>query len=74
MTLTLVAPFRADHVSSFLRPPERVTAPDDYARGRIDADELRGGFSSTVEGNALTYDEEVAKLRLVVEVAEEIWG
>ena len=32
------------------------------------------GFSSTVEGNALTYDEEVAKLRLIVEVAEEVWG
>jgi 5-methyltetrahydropteroyltriglutamate--homocysteine methyltransferase len=32
------------------------------------------GFSSTVDGNALTHDEQVAKLRLVVEVAEEIWG
>ncbi|BCY12396.1 5-methyltetrahydropteroyltriglutamate--homocysteine S-methyltransferase [Actinoplanes sp. L3-i22] len=32
------------------------------------------GFSSTVEGNALTYDEEIAKLRLIVETAEEIWG
>jgi 5-methyltetrahydropteroyltriglutamate--homocysteine methyltransferase len=32
------------------------------------------GFSSTVEGNALTTDEQVAKLRLVVETAEEIWG
>jgi 5-methyltetrahydropteroyltriglutamate--homocysteine methyltransferase len=32
------------------------------------------GFASTVEGNALTYEEEVAKLRLVVETAEEIWG
>ena len=32
------------------------------------------GFSSTVEGNTLTYDEQVAKLRLVVEVADEIWG
>jgi 5-methyltetrahydropteroyltriglutamate--homocysteine methyltransferase len=32
------------------------------------------GFSSTVEGNALTYDEEVAKLRLIVETAAEIWG
>jgi len=32
------------------------------------------GFSSTVEGNALSYDEEVAKLRLIVEVAEEVWG
>ncbi len=32
------------------------------------------GFSSTVEGNALTYDEQVAKLRLVVETAHEVWG
>jgi 5-methyltetrahydropteroyltriglutamate--homocysteine methyltransferase len=32
------------------------------------------GFSSTVEGNALTYDEQVAKLRLIVETAEEIWA
>ena len=32
------------------------------------------GFSSTVEGNALTYDEQVAKLRLVVEVAADVWG
>jgi len=32
------------------------------------------GFSSTVEGNALSLDEQVAKLRLVVETAEEIWG
>src|SRR3954470_726110 len=32
------------------------------------------GFSSTVEGNALTYDEEVAKLRLIVETAQEVWG
>jgi len=32
------------------------------------------GFSSTVEGNALTRDEQVAKLALVVQVAEEVWG
>jgi 5-methyltetrahydropteroyltriglutamate--homocysteine methyltransferase len=32
------------------------------------------GFSSTVEGNTLSYDEEVAKLRLIVETAEEVWG
>jgi 5-methyltetrahydropteroyltriglutamate--homocysteine methyltransferase len=32
------------------------------------------GFSSTVEGNRLTYDDEVAKLRLIVEVAQEVWG
>jgi 5-methyltetrahydropteroyltriglutamate--homocysteine methyltransferase len=32
------------------------------------------GFSSTVEGNVLTYDEQVAKLRLIVETAQEVWG
>ena len=32
------------------------------------------GFSSTVEGNVLTYDDEVAKLRLIVDVANEVWG
>jgi 5-methyltetrahydropteroyltriglutamate--homocysteine methyltransferase len=32
------------------------------------------GFSSTVEGNALTYDEEVAKLRLIVDVAADVWA
>ncbi len=32
------------------------------------------GFSSTVEGNALTYEQQVAKLRLVVETAREVWG
>ena len=32
------------------------------------------GFASTVEGNALTMEEQRAKLRLVVETAAEIWG
>ncbi|HEX3825436.1 MAG TPA: 5-methyltetrahydropteroyltriglutamate--homocysteine S-methyltransferase [Mycobacteriales bacterium] len=32
------------------------------------------GFSSTVEGNSLSYDDEVAKLRLIVETAQEVWG
>jgi 5-methyltetrahydropteroyltriglutamate--homocysteine methyltransferase len=32
------------------------------------------GFSSTVEGNLLSEAEQFAKLRLVVEVAHEIWG
>jgi 5-methyltetrahydropteroyltriglutamate--homocysteine methyltransferase len=44
----------------------------------VDVDQLclspQCGFSSTVEGNALTYDDQVAKLRRVVEVAEEVWG
>jgi 5-methyltetrahydropteroyltriglutamate--homocysteine methyltransferase len=44
----------------------------------VDVDQLclspQCGFSSTVEGNLLSYDQEVAKLRLIVETAEEVWG
>jgi 5-methyltetrahydropteroyltriglutamate--homocysteine methyltransferase len=32
------------------------------------------GFSSTVEGNVLSEEEQWAKLRLIVEVAQEVWG
>ena len=32
------------------------------------------GFSSTVEGNALSYEQEVAKLELIIKVAEDVWG
>jgi 5-methyltetrahydropteroyltriglutamate--homocysteine methyltransferase len=32
------------------------------------------GFSSTVEGNAITYDDQVRKLELVVQTAAEVWG
>jgi 5-methyltetrahydropteroyltriglutamate--homocysteine methyltransferase len=32
------------------------------------------GFSSTVDGNALSQDDQWAKLRLVVETAQEVWG
>ncbi|MCW2647976.1 MAG: Methionine synthase vitamin-B12 independent, partial [Pseudonocardiales bacterium] len=32
------------------------------------------GFSSTVEGNDLTRDEQIAKLALIVETATEVWG
>ena len=44
----------------------------------VDVDQLclspQCGFSSTVEGNDLSIDEELAKLRLIVEVAHDIWG
>jgi len=32
------------------------------------------GFSSSEDGNILTEEEQWAKLRMVVEVAEEVWG
>ena len=32
------------------------------------------GFSSGIGGNAMTVEEEIAKLRLVVDTAREVWG
>jgi 5-methyltetrahydropteroyltriglutamate--homocysteine methyltransferase len=32
------------------------------------------GFASTVHGNDITSEQQAAKIRLVVEVAEEVWG
>ena len=32
------------------------------------------GFSSTVEGNELTEEQQWAKLRLIVELAAEVWA
>jgi 5-methyltetrahydropteroyltriglutamate--homocysteine methyltransferase len=50
----------------------------DEAAKYVDIDQLclspQCGFSSTVEGNALTQDEQFAKLSLIVETAREIWG
>ena len=50
----------------------------DEASQFVDVEQLclspQCGFSSTFEGNDLTFEQEVAKLRLIVEVAEEVWG
>ncbi|MCK2220089.1 5-methyltetrahydropteroyltriglutamate--homocysteine S-methyltransferase [Actinomadura sp. ATCC 31491] len=50
----------------------------DEAAKFVDLDQLclspQCGFSSTVEGNELTIDQQFAKLRLIVETAEEVWG
>ena len=44
----------------------------------VDLDQLclspQCGFSSTVEGNKLTQEQQAAKLRLIVETADEVWG
>jgi 5-methyltetrahydropteroyltriglutamate--homocysteine methyltransferase len=41
-------PFRADHVGSLLRPPELLRARDDFAAGRITADELRAAEDAAI--------------------------
>jgi 5-methyltetrahydropteroyltriglutamate--homocysteine methyltransferase len=44
----------------------------------VDIDQLclspQCGFSSTLDGNSLSRDEQIAKLRLVAETAAEVWG
>jgi hypothetical protein len=36
----------------------------------------RGGTASvsTVEGNSITHDDQIAKMALIVETVEEVWG
>ncbi len=57
----------------------------DELKGRIDAAAVfvplerlalspQCGFASTVEGNLLTVEDQMAKLRLVAETAQEVWG
>ncbi|MEV4069095.1 5-methyltetrahydropteroyltriglutamate--homocysteine S-methyltransferase [Nonomuraea fuscirosea] len=50
----------------------------DEAAKFVDLDQLclspQCGFSSTLEGNELTSEEQFAKLRLIVETAQEVWG
>ena len=41
-------PFRADHVGSLLRPPELLRAREDFAAGRISAEDLRGAEDSAI--------------------------
>ena len=49
----------------------------DEAAKIIDLDQLslspQCGFASSTEGNRLTEEQQLAKLRLVVEVANEVW-
>jgi 5-methyltetrahydropteroyltriglutamate--homocysteine methyltransferase len=50
----------------------------DEATKYVDIDQLclspQCGFASTEEGNILAEDEQWAKLRMVVELADEVWG
>ncbi len=61
-----------------LEDPEQLKRRIAEASRYVPLDQLalsgQCGFSSTVEGNTLTYDEEVAKLRLIVDVARDVWG
>ena len=61
-----------------LEDKETLKRRIDEAARHVPLDQLclspQCGFSSTVEGNVLTVDEQKAKLALIVETAAEVWG
>jgi methionine synthase II (cobalamin-independent) len=61
-----------------LEPKDSLKRRIDEAARYVPLDQLclspQCGFSSTVEGNKLTAEEQAAKLRLIVETAAEVWG
>jgi len=64
--------------SGKLEDPDTLKRRIDEAARFVPMDQLclspQCGFSSTVEGNALTPEDQAAKLRLIVQVAREVWG
>ncbi len=66
------------HVRGDLEQKDELKRRIEDASRYVDIEQLclspQCGFSSTVEGNALTEADQLAKLRLVVETAHEVWG
>jgi 5-methyltetrahydropteroyltriglutamate--homocysteine methyltransferase len=64
--------------SGQLEDPDDLKRRIDEAARYVPLDQLclspQCGFSSTVEGNVLTYDQQTAKLELIVKVATDVWG
>jgi 5-methyltetrahydropteroyltriglutamate--homocysteine methyltransferase len=61
-----------------LEDPGQLKRRIDEAARFVPLDQLclspQCGFSSTMEGNALSRDEQFAKLRLIADVARDVWG
>jgi 5-methyltetrahydropteroyltriglutamate--homocysteine methyltransferase len=61
-----------------LEQKDEIKRRIDQAGKFVDLDQLclspQCGFASTEEGNVLAEEEQWAKLRMIVEVAEEVWG
>jgi 5-methyltetrahydropteroyltriglutamate--homocysteine methyltransferase len=64
--------------SGTLEQKDDVKRRIEEAAKYVDIDQLclspQCGFASTEEGNILAADEQWAKLRMIVELAEEVWG
>ena len=61
-----------------LEPEDEIKRRIDEAAAHVPIERLclspQCGFSSTVHGNEITADQEIAKLRHVVRIAEAVWG
>ena len=61
-----------------LEPKDDIKRRIDEATKYVALDQLclspQCGFASTEEGNVLAEEEQWAKLRMIVELAEEVWG
>ncbi len=64
--------------SGKLESKDAIKRRIDEATKYVDIEQLclspQCGFASTEEGNILAEDEQWAKLRMIVEVADEVWG
>jgi 5-methyltetrahydropteroyltriglutamate--homocysteine methyltransferase len=64
--------------SGRLEPRDEIKRRIDEATKYVALDQLclspQCGFASTEEGNVLAEDEQWAKLRMIVELADEVWG
>ncbi len=66
-------PFRADHVGSLLRPPGLLRAREDFAAGRIDADELRGVEDEAIREAVRRQEEAGLRAATDGELRRETW-
>ena len=64
--------------SGRLESKDEIKRRIEQAAKFVDIDQLalspQCGFASTEDGNTLAEDEQWAKLRMIVELADEIWG
>jgi 5-methyltetrahydropteroyltriglutamate--homocysteine methyltransferase len=64
--------------SGRLEPKDEIRRRIDEASKYVSLEQLclspQCGFASTEEGNVLAEDEQWAKLRMIVELADEVWG
>jgi len=64
--------------SGRLEPKDEIRRRIDEAAKYVSLDQLclspQCGFASTEEGNVLAEDEQWAKLRMIVELSNEVWG